>query len=106
MPPRMMRPILVSVWLSYMRGRGERQVRWVTDVQTPPLWGRQRDLPACWLVAAVGVGFLTEAVVQEGTVPNIQNSSTVLQQGVAYVSPTSSRKRRHHPVVLTLTDKN
>src|SRR3546814_1755911 len=66
MPPRMMRPILVSVWLSYMRGRGERQVRWVTAVQPPPLWGRQRDLPACWLVAAVGVGFRPEAVVQEG----------------------------------------
>src|SRR3546814_20514537 len=30
MPPRMMRPILVSVWLSYMRGRSERQVRAIT----------------------------------------------------------------------------
>src|SRR3546814_17778717 len=81
MPPRMMRPILVSVWLSYMRGRGERQVRWVTAVQPPPLWGRQRDLPACWLVAAVGVGFRPEAVVQEGTVTLIQLRLAALRQG-------------------------
>src|SRR3546814_638949 len=92
MPPRMMRPILVSVWLSYMRGRGERQVRWVTAVQPPPLWGRQRDLPACWLVAAVGVGFRPEAVVQEGTVTLIQLRLAALRQGCVSFSHQGRRR--------------
>src|SRR3546814_17082497 len=53
MPPRMMRPILVSVWLSYMRGRSERQVRAITlrdlwlrrpaERQSAPEQGRLAD---------------------------------------------------------------